>query len=168
MRLQVRGRNMKLSPSMRAYAEGKLARLDKQLAAETSVDVELASEAPARHTAEATVFTKGPTLRASESTSDMRTAIDRMADSLERQVIRYREKRRHDSLWAIAARKIEIIRLPGVAGTEIELASHDGERTLRVDGEQQFGSIPALERPDHVVRGRRIAGDAWEVEAHQL
>jgi putative sigma-54 modulation protein len=96
MRLQVRGRNMKLSPSMRAYAEGKLARLDKQLAAETSVDVELASEAPARHTAEATVFTKGPTLRASESTSDMRTAIDRMADSLERQVIRYREKRRHE------------------------------------------------------------------------
>jgi hypothetical protein len=94
-----------------------------------------------------------------------------LVDAIEQELdppFRAEAVRRHDSLWAIAARKIEIIRLPGVAGTEIELASHDGERTLRVDGEQQFGSIPALERPDHVVRGRRIAGDAWEVEAHQL
>ena len=53
-------------------------------------------------------------------------------------------------------------------GEEIELSSHEGERTLVVDGEQVFGSIPALERPDHVVRARRIVDDVWEVEVHPL
>ena len=45
-------------------------------------------------TAEAIVFTKGQTLRATESTSDMRASIDRLVDNLERQVVGYREKRR--------------------------------------------------------------------------
>jgi hypothetical protein len=76
--------------------------------------------------------------------------------------------RREGDLWAVAARRIEVVVLPGVEGQEIELASHGDERTLRVDGERVFGSIPALERPDHVVRARRVAGEAWEVEAQPL
>jgi hypothetical protein len=76
--------------------------------------------------------------------------------------------RRSDSLWALAARRIEVVDLPGVDGEEIELASHGGERTLRVDDERVFGSIPALERDDRVVRARRIAGDMWEVESTPL
>ena len=59
--------------------------------------MELATETKhSRQTAEVTVFTKGPTLRASESTADLRTSIDRMVDSLERQLVRYREKRRNE------------------------------------------------------------------------
>ena len=42
------------------------------------------------------------------------------------------------------------------------------ERTLMVDGAREFGTIPALERPDHVVRAHRIAGDSWEVETDPL
>ena len=61
-----------------------------------------------------------------------------------------------------------MIELPGVDGERIELASHGGERTLRVDGEQVFGSIPALERDDHVVRAHRISGETWEVETARL
>jgi len=76
--------------------------------------------------------------------------------------------RRSDELWALAARRIEVVELPGVEGEHIERASNGGERTLRVDGERVFGSIPALERPDHVVRARRIAGDLWEVETDPL
>jgi hypothetical protein len=76
--------------------------------------------------------------------------------------------RREGDLWAIGARRIEVVSLPGVEGQEIELASHGDERTLQVDGVRVFGSIPALERPDHVVRARRIAGEAWEVETHPL
>ena len=53
-------------------------------------------------------------------------------------------------------------------GQQIELASHGDERTLLIDGVRVFGSIPALERPDHVVRAHRIAGDAWEVETAPL
>jgi hypothetical protein len=76
--------------------------------------------------------------------------------------------RRSDTLWALAARRIEIVELSGVDGEQIELSMHGDERTLRVDGEQVFGSVPALERPEHVVRARRVAGDAWEVETHPL
>lgn len=76
--------------------------------------------------------------------------------------------RRSDSLWALAARRIEVVELPGVEGEQIELVSRGGERTLRVDGERVFGTVPALERDDHVVRAHRIAGDEWEVETAPL
>jgi ribosome hibernation promoting factor len=97
MRLQVKGRNIEVSESIRDYAETKLARLDKQLAAETPVEVELAAETRGgQHTAEAIVFAKGMTLRASESTADLKASIDQLVDNLERQVVRYREKRRRE------------------------------------------------------------------------
>ncbi|HEY4346987.1 MAG TPA: ribosome-associated translation inhibitor RaiA [Gaiellaceae bacterium] len=97
MRLQVKGRNIQVSPSLRAYAESKLARLDKQLAPDTAVDLELGAETKhSGRTAEATVFTKGPTIRATESTSDIRAAIDQLVANLERQLVRYREKRRQE------------------------------------------------------------------------
>ena len=76
--------------------------------------------------------------------------------------------RRSEGLWALAARRIEVVELPGVEGDHVELTSNGGERTLRVDGQRVFGSIPALERPDHVVRAHRIAGESWEVEIDPL
>jgi putative sigma-54 modulation protein len=100
MRLQVKGRNIEIAPSIREYAEKKLARLAKQLPLNTEVEVELTEEKnasiQAQHVAEATIFTKGLTLRAHESTRDIRTSIDKLADNLERQVTRYREKRRNE------------------------------------------------------------------------
>lgn len=97
MRLQVKGRNIEVSPTIRAYAESKFARLDKQLAAETAVEIELATETTRpQHTAEAIVFAKGETLRASESTDDLKASIDKLVENLERQIVRYREKRRHE------------------------------------------------------------------------
>ena len=100
MRLQVKGRNIEVTPSVREYAESKLAKLDKQLPAETLVEVELSSEKnpsiQEQEVAEATVSLKGATLRATESALDVRAAIDQLVDNLERQVTRYREKRRHE------------------------------------------------------------------------
>ena len=48
----------------------------------------------AQFTAEATVFAKGQTLRGVESTSDLRASIDKMVETMERQIVGYREKRR--------------------------------------------------------------------------
>jgi hypothetical protein len=76
--------------------------------------------------------------------------------------------RRDGTLWAVAARKIEVVRLPGVRGDEVELATHGDERTLVIDGEQTFGSIPELERPNQVARARRIDGELWELEVDPL
>ena len=95
MQLQVKARNYELSPEIRDYAKAKLGRLDKQLADETQVEIELVGEKKhSQFTAEAIVFAKGQTLRATESTSDMKASIDGLVANIERQVVGYREKRR--------------------------------------------------------------------------
>src|SRR5919201_1265872 len=98
MRLQVKGKNLDVSDSIRSYAEEKLRKLERRLAAPTQVELELSLERnpsiSANHVAEATIWTKGPTLRAREASQDMRASIDQLVDKLERQVTRYREKRR--------------------------------------------------------------------------
>src|SRR5215210_2187627 len=97
MRLQVKGKNIEVSPSIRSYAEEKIGKLSRQLADPTSVEVELAIEKnpsiAASHVAEATIWTKGPTLRARESSSDMKASIDQLTDKLLRQIEHYRAKR---------------------------------------------------------------------------
>ena len=97
MRLEVKGRNVEVSDSIRSYAADKLDRLERQLPAATQVEVELALETNPSiandHIAEATVWTKGSTLRVRESSSAFETSIDLISDKLERQVKRYREKR---------------------------------------------------------------------------
>ena len=97
MRLQVHGRNVEVTDTLREYAEQKLGKLDRQLHELTRVELELAVERnpsiAASHVAEVTVFTKGPVLRAREASGDMRSSIDLLMAKLERQVVRYREKR---------------------------------------------------------------------------
>src|SRR3954469_15722326 len=85
MQLQVKGKNVEVSESIRDYAETKLRKLE--------LTVEKTPSIAASHVAEATIWTKGPTLRARESAPDVRASIDLLVDKLERQVTRYREKR---------------------------------------------------------------------------
>jgi putative sigma-54 modulation protein len=96
MRLQVKGKNVEVTDSIRAYAQEKLAKLERQLS-DPRVELELAVERNPSiadsHVAEATVFTRGPVLRAREASSDMKASIDQLVDKLERQLTRYREKR---------------------------------------------------------------------------
>ena len=98
MRLQVKGRNLEISEQIREYAEEKMGKLDRIVSDPTRVELELAVEKnPSisdHHVAEATVWTKGPVLRAREASGDMKASIDQLVTKLERQVKRYREKRR--------------------------------------------------------------------------
>ena len=98
MRLQVKGKNVEVTDSIREYAQEKLGKLERQLADPTRVELELAVERnpsiSANHVAEATIWTKGPVLRAREASADHKASIDQLVDKLERQVKRYREKRR--------------------------------------------------------------------------
>ena len=102
MRLQVKGKNLDVSESLRRYAEEKLGKLDRHLAETTRLELELAVERNPSiansQVAEATVWTKGPILRARESSDDMRASIDLLVEKLERQVKRYREKRSRKQL----------------------------------------------------------------------
>ena len=97
MRLQIKGRNVEVSESIRNYAEQKLSKLDRQLHDAAQVELELIVERnpsiAANHVAEATVWTKGPVLRAREASSDMRASIDQLTEKLLRQVKHYRTRR---------------------------------------------------------------------------
>lgn len=97
MRLQVKGKNVEVSPSLRSYAEEKLGKLSKQLADPTRVELELAVEKnpsiAESQVAEAIVHLKGQTLRARETSRDMKAAIDQLADKLVRQIKDIHDKR---------------------------------------------------------------------------
>ena len=86
MRLRIKGRHVEVSESVREYAEAKLRKLEKQLADQTQVELELWEEhnpsIAAGHVAEATIA------------SSFEAAVDEVVDKLERQVKRYRDKRR--------------------------------------------------------------------------
>ena len=96
MQLRVKGRGVEVSDAIRSYAEKRLGRLERQLP-DPEIELQLSEEQnPSirdNHVAEATVWTKGPVLRAKESSQDMRSSIDQLVDKLERQITRYREKR---------------------------------------------------------------------------
>jgi putative sigma-54 modulation protein len=97
MQLQVKGRNLEVSDAIRRYAEQKLSKLERQLP-DPRVELELAVERnpsiAANQVAEATIWTKGPVLRAREASSDMHASIDQLVEKLERQVTRYRKQGR--------------------------------------------------------------------------
>jgi hypothetical protein len=77
--------------------------------------------------------------------------------------------RRSETMWAVAGRRIEVVHLPEIEGRELELSRHGDERTLVVDGERRFGSIPVLERDgNYALRAKRLDADLWEIEASLL
>ncbi len=83
---------------------------------------------------------------------------------------------RGGSSWGVAARRIEVVELPAsVRGDEIVLSVAGSERSLVVDGEPSFGSLPALEKlgsargwEAFVIRAERLADLAWAIEVAQL
>ena len=84
---------------------------------------------------------------------------------------RVRAVRKADRTWALAAVAIRVERFEA-DGDVIDLAQREGERTLVVDGERAFGSVPALELllggEDVVVHAERLDGDLWEVRVAPL
>src|ERR671935_1801207 len=122
MQFQVKGRNLEVSDAIRSYAEQKLAKLERQLN-DPRVELELAVEKnpsiAANHVAEATIWTKGPVLRAREASHDMRASIDQLVDKLERQVTRYRRQGRDRRRKAARANGPEAGG-PPIAGDEAE------------------------------------------------
>jgi hypothetical protein len=96
--------------------------------------------------------------------------VEPLADALSLEApYRAEAIRRSEGVWVVAARRIDVVDLPEQQGDELELTQRGGERTLVVDGQRGFGSIPALERPgDYAVRARRLDSIRWEVERSVL
>ena len=96
MNLQLKGRNITITEALRSYVDEKLAKLGKHLNSASTMEVELFCEKnPSisdNQVAEATIFTKGPVIRAKGASTDMYASIDLVADKLSRQVKKYRSK----------------------------------------------------------------------------
>lgn len=101
MKTQIKGRNVTVTPALQEYANEKIAHVHKLLQQRkidevTRVELELMVEKnpsiPEPAVAEATVFTRGPVIRARESSTDMYAAIDLVTDKLVRRVKKYHDK----------------------------------------------------------------------------
>jgi putative sigma-54 modulation protein len=101
MRTQIKGRNVTVTDALQDYAEDKVARVHKLLQQRnidevTRVELELKVEKnpsiPEPSIAEATIYTRGPVIRARERSDDMYAAIDLVTDKLMRRVKKYHDK----------------------------------------------------------------------------
>jgi hypothetical protein len=103
-------------------------------------------------------------------------ALSALAGAVEASIeppYRARAVRREGGVWAVAGRAIDVAEVRGLEGEELELAVQAGDRTLVVDGEHLFGSVPALESlagelEAFVVRASRLDGDLFEIELSTL
>lgn len=93
MQIQVSGHQMDITEPLREYAREKIGRIQKHFDHVTNTNVVLHVE-KTRHKAEATIHTKGATLHANAEGTDMYAALDALADKLDRQVLRHKEKSR--------------------------------------------------------------------------
>ena len=97
-----------------------------------------------------------------------------LADSIEKEVkppYRAVAIRRGETQWAVAAHGLRVVELPEPGGDEVELAVRGEERTLVIDGERAFGTLPELEKlsdGDSVIRATRLDGDLWEIRVDPL
>jgi putative sigma-54 modulation protein len=91
MRIVVKGKNVEVTDAMRSYVLKKVQRVDRYFNNIQDGLVSLSMER-GRFKAEITMQISGAILRAEEQRSDMYAAIDQMAEKLERQVKRHKEK----------------------------------------------------------------------------
>jgi len=91
MQLNLSGHHVEVSPAMREYVVNKLERLERHFAHVTNAHVVLSVE-KLRQKAEATVHVAGGNLFADAVAEDMYAAIDKLADKLDRQIRKHKDK----------------------------------------------------------------------------
>jgi putative sigma-54 modulation protein len=93
MQISVTFRNVEPSPPLRTYAEEKISRIKKYLEEPIEAHVVLKVE-KFRHTAEVSIEANGLRINGAEQTDDLYSAIDMLADTIEGQAKRGKEKSR--------------------------------------------------------------------------
>lgn len=91
MQLSVSGHHIEITESLRDYVGNKLAKLERHFDHMTDIHCVLTVE-KLQHKAEATVHVGGGTIHADSTELNMYAAIDILADKLDRQVKKHKEK----------------------------------------------------------------------------
>ncbi len=105
MQITVTGHQVEVTEPLRQYAADKLGRIQKHFDHVTTTNIVLHVQ-KLRHVAEATIHAKGATLHANAEGADMYAALDALADKLDRQVLKHKEKLTSHHRPEGAARKL--------------------------------------------------------------
>jgi putative sigma-54 modulation protein len=99
MQMDIKGRNVPVTDDMREHLERRLEKISRQVSEFARLEFEIFREPNPRvadsDVAEATLYLKGVTLRARDSSPQMLHSLNLVVDELARQVKRHRDKRRH-------------------------------------------------------------------------
>jgi putative sigma-54 modulation protein len=121
MKLNIRTRNYQITDKVKQYLEKRLKKLDKLLDKDTEATVTLISERKMQRI-EITMPVNGFILRGEEDNEDMLTAIDRVTDKLEKQLVRSKERFSKKG-------RLSVTKLPTFAGV---MPAVDDEEELKV------------------------------------
>lgn len=91
MRYTITGRNIEVTPGLKAAVEKKIGKLEHFFTPNTEVFVALSAQKDIQKI-EVTIPVKGNSIRAEESSTDMYVSIDLVEEIIERQIRRYRKK----------------------------------------------------------------------------
>ena len=91
MNMNITGHHIEVTPALHEYVTGKLDRVIRHFDHVTSVHVIL-SVAKLKQKAEVTLHVKGKDIFAECEDADLYAAIDALADKLNRQVVKHKEK----------------------------------------------------------------------------
>ena len=91
MNLNLTGVHLEVTPAIRAYVVAKMDRVNRHFDHVIDVNVILSVE-KLRQKCEANVHVRGKEIHAESIDPDMYAAIDSLADKLDRQVLKYKEK----------------------------------------------------------------------------
>lgn len=91
MKFNIVGKNIEVTPGLRAAVEDKIGKLEKFFTEDTEVHVTLSVEKD-RQKIEVTIPVKGNIIRSEQVSSDMYVSIDLVEEIIERQLKKYKNK----------------------------------------------------------------------------
>lgn len=91
MNVNVRGKNIVVTPALKEYVEKKITKITRQFKTVGDISAVLKVE-KGNHIVEITVPASGILIRAQESTKDMYSSIDLVVEKIERQVHKYKTR----------------------------------------------------------------------------
>lgn len=91
MKFIIIGRNIEVTPGLKAAVEDKIGKLEKYFTPDTEVHVTLSVEKD-RQKIEVTIPVKGSIIRSEQVSSDMYVSIDLVEEIIERQLKKYKNK----------------------------------------------------------------------------
>ncbi|TCT11220.1 ribosome hibernation-promoting factor, HPF/YfiA family [Paralcaligenes ureilyticus] len=91
MNLSISGRHLEVTPAIREYVLNKMARVSRHFDNVIVTQVMLSVER-LKHTAEVTMRVRGKDIHCEANDDNLYSAIDLLADKIDRQVIKYKSK----------------------------------------------------------------------------